>query len=74
MRKNLNSDITESEEMKEMEERNEDTETLFEMTLKDVRNYISATRLNLGKVRHFQFMQGADASKVPLLQVADCRI
>ena len=57
-----------------MEERNEDTETLFEMTLKDVRNYISATRLNLGKVRHFQFMQGADASKVPLLQITDCRI
>ena len=46
-----------------MEGRNEDTETLFEMTIKDFRNYISATRINLGKTRHFQLMQGADISK-----------
>lgn len=52
-----------SEEMKELERRNEDTETLFEMTIKDFRNYISSTRTNLGKTRHFQLMQGADTSK-----------
>ena len=53
-----------SEEMKEMEERNEDTETLFDMAMKDVRSFLSNTRNNLGRVRHFQFMQGADTSKV----------
>ena len=52
-----------SEEMRELEERNEDTETLFEMTIKDFRNYIASTRTNLGKTRHFQLMQGADTSK-----------
>ena len=50
--------------MKEMEERNEDTETLFDMAMKDVRSFLSTTRNNLGRVRHFQFMQGADTSKV----------
>lgn len=50
--------------MKEMEERNEDTERMFEMAMKDVRSFLSATRTNLGRVRHFQFMQGADVSKV----------
>ena len=54
---------SDSEEMKELEGRNEDTETLFEMTIKDFRNYISTTRINLGKTRHFQLMQGADTSK-----------
>ena len=54
---------SDSEEMKELEGRNEDTETLFEMTIKDFRNYISTTRINLGKTRHFQLMQGADISK-----------
>ena len=47
-----------------MEGRNEDTESMFDMTLQDIRTFISTTRLNLGKIRHFQFMQGADASKV----------
>jgi len=56
-------DYIDSEEMKELEGRNEDTETLFEMTIKDFRNYISSTRTNLGKTRHFQLMQGADISK-----------
>lgn len=56
-------DYIDSEEMKEMEERNEDTETLFDMAMKDVRSFLSNTRNNLGRVRHFQFMQGADTSK-----------
>ena len=64
---NRTSDVfittSDSEEMKELEGRNEDTETLFEMTIKDFRNYISTTRINLGKTRHFQLMQGADISK-----------
>ena len=55
--------------MKEMEGRNEDTESMFDMTILDIRTYMAATRINLGKVKHFQFMQGADASKVDSLLI-----
>ena len=52
-----------------MKGRNEDTETMFEMKTADIKNFIHTIRLNLGKVKHFQFMQGADMSRVRLLVI-----
>ena len=46
-----------------MKGRNEDTETMFDMKSDQIKNFIHTIRLNLGKVKHFQFMQGADMSR-----------
>jgi len=56
-------DYIDSEEMNEMRGRNEDYEGTFNMTTDELKNYIHKVRLNLGKVKHFQFMQGADMSR-----------
>ena len=55
--------ISDSEELTEMKGRNEDTETMFDMKSDQIKNFIHTIRLNLGKVKHFQFMQGADMSR-----------
>lgn len=57
-------DYIDSEEMLEMKGRNADYEGSFNMTADDLKDYIHKVRLNLGKVKHFQFMQGADMSRV----------
>jgi len=56
-------DYIESYEMKEMIDRNEDTETMFDMKIEDIKESVHTTRVNLGKMRHFQFMHSADMSK-----------
>jgi len=56
-------DYIDSEELTEMKGRNEDTETIYEMKVDQIKNFIHTIRLNLGKVKHFQFMQGADMSR-----------
>ena len=55
---------SDSEEWNDIRERNEDTESLYEMATGDLKAYMQSVRLKLGKVKHYQFMQGADMSRV----------
>jgi hypothetical protein len=50
--------------MNEMVGRNEDYETIFDMKVEDIKESVHTTRINLGKMKHFQFMQSADMSRV----------
>jgi len=53
-----------SEEWRDIRGRNyEDYEEKFEMKSEDMQSSLHKTRLNLGKVKHFQFMGGADMSR-----------
>ena len=56
--------LSDSEEWNDIRERNEDTESLYDMATGDLKEYIHSVRLKLGQVKHFQFMQGADMSRV----------
>lgn len=51
-----------SEEMNEIKERNEDTEDLYDMKMEDIKDRVHKVRVNVGKMRHFQYMQSADMS------------
>lgn len=46
-----------------MKENNEDTMSLFEMKIEDIKTAIHDVRINVGKMRHFQFMRGGAMSK-----------
>ena len=57
--------LVDSEEWRDIRGRNyEDYEEKFEMKSEDMQSSLHKTRLNLGKVKHFQFMGGADMSRV----------
>ena len=56
--------LTDSEEWNDIKGRNEDYESLFDMTESDLHNFIHSIRLKLGQVKHYQMMQGADMSRV----------
>jgi len=56
-------DYIDSYEMKEMVGRNEDYETIFDMKVEDIKESVHTTRNNLGKIKHFQLMLGADMSR-----------
>lgn len=56
-------DYMDSEELEEAKKRNEDTESLFEMKVEDIKTAISTVRIKVGKMRHFQWMLGAFMSK-----------
>ena len=53
--------------MKEMVGRNEDYETIFDMKVEDIKESVHTTRNNLGKIKHFQLMLGADMSRVRII-------
>merc|ERR1711892_840642 len=52
-----------SGEYEAMRERNEDTETLFEMKAEEVKDLVHKVRTNVGKIRHFQYMTSAAMSQ-----------
>lgn len=56
-------DYMDSDELEEARKRNEDTESLFEMKVEDIKTAISTVRIKVGKMRHFQWMLGAFMSK-----------
>jgi len=56
-------DYIDSYEMKEMVGRNEDYETIFDMKVEDIKESVHTTRINLGKMKHFQFMKSSDMSR-----------
>lgn len=56
-------DYIDSEEWNDIRERNEDTESLYDMATGDLKEYMHSVRLKLGQVKHYQFMQGADMSR-----------
>ena len=53
-----------SEEWNDIRGRNEDTESLYDMATGDLKEYMHSVRTKLGQVKHYQFMQGADMSRV----------
>lgn len=55
-------DYIEDDDWKEMVGRNEDTESLFDVKVDDVKTFLHNIRVSLGKIRHFQLMLGADYS------------
>ena len=61
--------LTDSEEWNDIKGRNEDYESLYEMSSSDLHNFIHSIRLKLGQVKHFQLMQGADMSRVSSFKI-----
>ena len=47
-----------------MKELNEDTESLFEMKVEDIKTSMHSIRLRINKIRHFFFMHSGSMSKV----------
>ena len=55
--------LLDPEDWDNMVKENEDTETLFELKVDDIKTSIHAVRMKVGKMRHFQFMRGGSMSK-----------
>jgi len=47
----------------EAKQNNEDTENLFDMKIEEIKSSVHDVRINVGKMRHFQFMISAQMSK-----------
>ena len=60
--------ISDSEEWDAIKANNEDTEKIFEMKMDEIKTSVHDVRINVGKIRHFQFMLGAQMSKVHLIK------
>lgn len=56
-------DYMDSEEWERIKSNNEDTEELFNMKVEEIKTSVHDVRINVGKIRHFQFMLGAQMSK-----------
>eukprot|EP00092_Neocalanus_flemingeri_P004580 GFUD01004931.1.p1 GENE.GFUD01004931.1~~GFUD01004931.1.p1 ORF type:complete len:245 (+),score=48.80 GFUD01004931.1:259-993(+) len=56
-------DYMDSEEWENIKKNNEDTESMFEMKIDEIKTSVHDVRINVGKMRHFQFMLGAQMSK-----------
>jgi len=56
-------DYMEDEDWEEVRANNEDTESLFEMKMEDIKKSVHDVRISVGKMRHYQFMVGAQMSK-----------
>merc|ERR1712226_285717 len=56
-------DYFDPEDWDNMVKENEDTESLFELKVEDIKTSIHAVRMKVGKMRHFQFMRGGSMSK-----------
>merc|ERR1719222_939231 len=56
-------DYFDPEDWDKMVENNEDTQSLFEIKVEDMKTAIHDVRMKVGKMRHFQFMRGGSMSK-----------
>jgi len=56
-------DYMDEEAWEEAKENNEDTENLFDMKIEEIKSSVHDVRINVGKMRHFQFMISAQMSK-----------
>lgn len=56
-------DYFDAEDWDKMKENNEDTQSLFDMKIEDVKTAVHDVRINVGKMRHFQFVRGGSMSK-----------
>ena len=61
--------LVDSEEWENIKANNEDTEKMFEMKMDEIKTSVHGVRINVGKMRHFQFMLGAQMSKVQLIAI-----
>ena len=66
MKPEYRTNVLDSEELKHLEENNEDTEDLFDMKMEDIKTFIHNVRLNIGKIQHIQSVLAAQKSKVSL--------
>ena len=58
-------DYIDTEEWDKMKELNEDTMSMFEMKVDDIKTMLHTIRLKINKIRHFFFMHSGSMSKVP---------
>lgn len=56
-------DYIDAEDWETLKENNEDTQTLFDMKMEDIKTSVHDVRIHIGKIRHYQFMVGAHMSK-----------
>jgi len=56
-------DYFDPEDWDKMVDNNEDTQSLFEIKVEDIKTAIHDVRMKVGKMRHFQFMKGGSMSK-----------
>merc|ERR1719318_1048467 len=61
-------DYMDSEEWDAIKANNEDTEQMFEMKMDEIKTSVHDVRINVGKIRHFQFMLGAQMSKAQIIK------
>ena len=47
---------------------------MYDMATGDLKEYMHSVRLKLGQVKHFQFMQGADMSRVSQAEDANAGV
>merc|ERR1712098_107935 len=55
--------MMDEEDWEEARQNNEDTEGLFDMKMEEIKTSVHDVRINIGKMRHFQFMISAQMSK-----------
>lgn len=56
-------DYLDDDDWDKIRENDEDTVTVYEMKVEDIKTKVHDVRIHLGKMRHFQFMLGAQSSK-----------
>jgi len=56
-------DYFDDEDWDKLKANNEDTQTLFDMKIEDVKTSVHDVRINVGKMRHFQFLRSTGMSK-----------
>ena len=61
--------LIDSEEWDAIKGNNEDTEKIFDMKMEEIQTKIHDVRINVNKIRHNQFMLGAQMSKVKYKQL-----
>ena len=57
-------DYIDTDEWDKMKELNEDTMSMFEMKVDDIKTMLHTIRLKINKIRHFFFMHSGSMSKV----------
>jgi len=59
----FDDDYMDDEDWENVRANNEDTESLFDMKMEEIKGSVHDVRINMGKMRHFQFMISAQMSK-----------
>ena len=63
--------LLDSEEWENIKGNNEDTLELFNMKMEDIKTSVHDVRININKIRHSQYMLGAQMSKVKMIEATN---